>query len=117
MNQSALPEETRDVSISLGLFNDIERMAAAASQPFDAALASVIKQGLRAGDDPAQGSVVVPLSTLDPDAQYRITQEVPVVIEPSEEEFIATFFDANISTSGDTPVEAFDNLRSLIVRE
>ena len=37
------------------------------------------------------------------------------MLQASEGGFIATFFDANISTSGDTEEEAVSNLRSLIL--
>jgi hypothetical protein len=37
------------------------------------------------------------------------------VVEPADDGFIATFFDGNISTTGDTEVEAVSNLRSLIL--
>ena len=46
---------------------------------------------------------------------YKILQSIPAVVESSAHGFNATFFDANIGTSGDTQVEAFSNLRSLIL--
>jgi hypothetical protein len=36
------------------------------------------------------------------------------VLQPCDDGYIATFFDANIATGGDTEEEAVDNLRSLI---
>jgi hypothetical protein len=60
------------------------------------------------------GTIVVPITTLAPEP-YRLEKDVPVVVQPAGEEFIATFFDANISTAGDTQEEAVSNLRSLIL--
>jgi dCTP deaminase len=46
---------------------------------------------------------------------HRLTRDIPVSLETSDDGFIATFFDANIAMSGDTQEEAFANLRSFIV--
>lgn len=56
----------------------------------------------------------VPLTTLQP-GYYELNREIPAVLQPCEDGFIATFFDANIATGGDTEQEALDNLRSLII--
>jgi predicted RNase H-like HicB family nuclease len=56
----------------------------------------------------------VPLTTLEI-VGYELTRDIPVVLQPSDDGFIATFFDANIATGGDTEAKALDNLRSLIV--
>lgn len=45
---------------------------------------------------------------------YRVLKSIPVTIRQDGEESIATFFDANISTGGDTQQEAVANLQSLI---
>jgi len=45
----------------------------------------------------------------------KLTRDLPVALQPAEEGFIATYFDANISMSGDTEIEAFDNLRTFII--
>ena len=45
---------------------------------------------------------------------YELRKMIPVTIRPDGNEFIATFFDANISTGGDTQQEAVANLQSLI---
>jgi hypothetical protein len=44
----------------------------------------------------------------------RVVQSIPVTVRPDGNEFVASFFDANISTAGETPQEAIDNLQSLI---
>ena len=45
---------------------------------------------------------------------YTVQKPIPVTVRPDGDEFIATFFDANISTGGDTEQEAAANLQSLI---
>jgi dCTP deaminase len=55
----------------------------------------------------------VPLTTLEP-GRYELTRDIPVVLQPSDDGYLATFFDANIATGGDTEEEAIDNLRSLV---
>lgn len=46
---------------------------------------------------------------------YLLRRPMEVVVEQVEDGFVATFFDANISASGDNQQEAFDNLKSLIL--
>ena len=57
---------------------------------------------------------MIPITTLAPEP-YRILRDIPAIVEPTTDGFIATFSDANISASGDTPEEAVSNLRSLIL--
>jgi hypothetical protein len=45
---------------------------------------------------------------------YRILRPIPVTLRQDGSEFIATFFDANISTGGETQQEAVTNLQDLI---
>lgn len=45
---------------------------------------------------------------------YTVQKPIPVTICQDGEEFTATFFDANISTGGDTGQEAVANLQNLI---
>src|SRR5262245_8308534 len=59
-------------------------------------------------------TIVVPITTFAPEP-YHVLRHIPVVLQPSGEEFIATFFDANISTAGETEADAVSNLRSLIL--
>jgi hypothetical protein len=56
----------------------------------------------------------VPLTNLEP-GRYELERDIPVVLEPSDNGFTATFLDANIGSSGDSEEEAIDNLRTLIV--
>ena len=46
---------------------------------------------------------------------YEVKKPIPVSIYSSEDEYNASFFDANIHTSGDNEQEAFENLKSLIL--
>lgn len=63
---------------------------------------------------PQIATAVIPIATLVPEP-YDLTKDIPAVLQPADDGFVATFFDANISTSGDTEEEAVSNLRSLIV--
>ncbi len=64
------------------------------------------------GDD--LPSVVVPIATLDPEP-FDMLRSVPVVVQPTADGYLATFFDANIGITGDTKEEAVANLRLLLV--
>lgn len=57
---------------------------------------------------------VVPITTLAPEP-YEILQEIKAVVEPADDEFIATFFDANISAGGSNQAEAVANLKDLLI--
>jgi len=59
-------------------------------------------------------AIWVPISTLAP-APLTLTRDIPCLIQPVDNAFVATFFDANISSSGETQQEAFENLKDLIV--
>jgi predicted RNase H-like HicB family nuclease len=59
-------------------------------------------------------TIVIPIATLAPEP-YELVRAIPVVVQPAGGEFIASFFDANISTAGDTQEEAVANLRSLLL--
>ena len=59
-------------------------------------------------------SIMVPISTLAPEP-YTLVRDIPCLIQPTDGGFVATFFDANISASGDTQQEALENLKALLV--
>ena len=44
----------------------------------------------------------------------EVVKPIPVTVRPDSDEFIASFFDANISTGAESPQEAISNLQSLI---
>ncbi len=59
-------------------------------------------------------SLTVPVTTLHP-APFELLGEIPIVLQPSGDDWIATFFDANINASGDTQEEAVANLKDVLV--
>lgn len=59
-------------------------------------------------------AISIPITTLAPEP-YELVRDIPAVVQPVGDEFVATFFDANISSSGDSQEEAVANLRSLLL--
>jgi hypothetical protein len=61
-----------------------------------------------------QGSVTAPITFL-PDETLELLRHIPAVMQPSDDDcYLATFFDANINASGETPQEALLNLSQMI---
>ena len=58
--------------------------------------------------------IVVPIGTFAPEP-FSLREPIWAVVQPVDDGFVATFFDANISTSGDTQEEAAANLKDLIL--
>jgi hypothetical protein len=58
--------------------------------------------------------IYVPITSLEPEP-FELNRQICIVVEPDEDQFIATFFDANINASGDTEVEAVDNVKDAII--
>ena len=58
--------------------------------------------------------IVVPIESLTPEP-YQIIKSFHGVVQVQGDQYIATFFDANISASGDTQAEAVFNLKDMIV--
>ncbi|HEX9734731.1 MAG TPA: hypothetical protein VGG06_22390 [Thermoanaerobaculia bacterium] len=58
--------------------------------------------------------IIVPVQVLD-DERVSLTRPFYVVVEQTDDNFIATFFDAHISASGETQWEAVDNVKDLVV--
>jgi len=61
-----------------------------------------------------EASVRVPIQSLAPEP-YDLMKPIEVVVQSIDDEYTASFFDANLSTGGDTQAEAVSNLRDLIV--
>lgn len=61
-----------------------------------------------------QRTFQVSITSLGTD-DLALRQPLTAVVEAAEDHFVATFFDANINASGDTAVEAIDNLKEIIV--
>jgi hypothetical protein len=69
----------------------------------------------RVADLPKSDSIIVPILTFDP-APFDLLHEIKVVVRPSDDDFIATFFDANVNASGCNETDAVNNLKEMIVR-
>ena len=54
------------------------------------------------------------IASLTPEP-YVLLKNIPIVIHSEENDFTATFFDANIAMSGDTREEAVTNLKAIII--
>ena len=59
-------------------------------------------------------AIVTPIHTLAPEP-FEIIKPFHAVVRFQDEQYIASFFDANISASGDTRFEAIMNLKDVIV--
>jgi len=58
--------------------------------------------------------VIVPLESFAPEP-YEVVKPLHVVVRLQDDQYIASFFDANISASGDTQYEAVVNLKDIII--
>jgi predicted RNase H-like HicB family nuclease len=58
--------------------------------------------------------VTMPIETFAPEP-YRVRRAIPIVVRSSGDGFVASFVDANISSSGDTQQEAYANVKELIL--
>jgi hypothetical protein len=54
------------------------------------------------------------IDSLAPDP-YEVVRTIKVVIRPQGDQYLATFYDANLTASGDTDTEAVTNLKDIIV--
>jgi hypothetical protein len=63
-----------------------------------------------------RSSYEVTITTLTPEP-YRLLRDVPVVIEATDPDFVATFLDAGISASGDSAEDAVNNLKDLMIQK
>jgi hypothetical protein len=60
------------------------------------------------------GCFIVPITSLAPEP-FDVLKEIKAVIQPIDDEFMATFFDANINSAGCNEQEAIDNLKDLLI--
>jgi len=58
--------------------------------------------------------ITVPVTALGSE-HYALVRDIPAIVQPAGGGFTATYFDANIATSGDTQEEAISNLKSLLI--
>ena len=63
---------------------------------------------------PTSGSIIVPISTFAPEP-FDLLAEIKVVVRPCDDEFIASFVDANVNASGCTVVNAVRSLKEMLV--
>lgn len=59
-------------------------------------------------------SVVLPIDSLAPEP-FQVVKTIKAVVRQSRGEYIATFYDASLSASGETDTEAVLNLKDMIV--
>ena len=59
-------------------------------------------------------AVRVPIQSLSPEP-YELLRPFEVVVRKCDDQFLATFYDANLSASGDTDIEAVSNLKDIII--
>ncbi len=62
----------------------------------------------------AEAPIIAPIESLSPEP-YDIYKPIHTVVRKQGDEYIATFYDANLSASGDTDTEAIYNLKDIIV--
>ena len=56
----------------------------------------------------------IPVTTFAPEP-YKVVRPFEIAVESLEGEFVATFFEANISSSGENPTEAYANAKDMII--
>lgn len=61
-----------------------------------------------------RADLTIPVESLAPEP-FEVLRPFHVVVQAQDEGYIATFFDANLSASGDTREESVANLKDLIV--
>lgn len=59
-------------------------------------------------------SLVVLARTLAPEP-FELLKDIPVVIQRSDDEYVASFFDANINASGGTETDAVANFKDVLL--
>ena len=59
-------------------------------------------------------SILVAISTFAPEP-FELVRDFSIVLQPEEGGYVASLFDANISSSGDTQEEAIANVKDLIL--
>ena len=56
---------------------------------------------------------VARIATLVP-VRLQMKKDIPVLLKPQGEEFVASFLDANVNASGETEAEALNNLKATL---
>jgi hypothetical protein len=58
-------------------------------------------------------SFIVPVTTLAP-YPFELKRDIPVLVQVEDDEFVASFVEANVGTSGETLNEAIDGLKEML---
>jgi hypothetical protein len=61
-----------------------------------------------------QEPILVPITTLEPEP-FELLKEIKVVVEPSDEEYVASFIEANVNASGCTAADSINNLKDVLL--
>ena len=62
-----------------------------------------------------KSSIIVPISTFAPEP-FDLLKEIKVVVRSCDDEFLATFFDANVNASGCNETDAVNSLKEMLLR-
>jgi hypothetical protein len=61
------------------------------------------------------GSIIVPVQSFEPEP-YELLKELNIVVEKvDEDEYVASFYDANLNASGCNPGQAVEHLKGLMI--
>jgi hypothetical protein len=104
------------VPLDSGLRSAVDDLAACTSGVGEKVdnLGEAIREGVRTMERIVMPPLRLTIETVAPEP-YDVRRPIPVVIRAVDDGFAASLFDANIHTEGETPQEAFDNLRTLIL--
>lgn len=59
-------------------------------------------------------SFIVPITTFDPEP-FELLKEIKAVVQRSGDDYLASFFDANVNVSGCNEVDAIENLKDMLL--
>jgi hypothetical protein len=57
---------------------------------------------------------IVPITTFDPEP-FDLLKEIKAVVQRSGDDYMASFFDANVNVSGVNEVDAIENLKDMLL--
>jgi hypothetical protein len=100
----------------IGTFRAIVQEAAeyAQSKKLDLIQSQVSVLSRRVEGLASSNALVVPINTFAP-LPYEPIKEIRIVVEPTEDGFCASLYDANLSTCGETEADAIQALKEYIV--
>ena len=80
----------------------------------DYRLVDMLTRSVSAPGPSTASQITVPIQTFAPEP-YEPREPLQVVVEPYGDSFVATWFDAEVSASGDNEVQAVHNLKEWII--